>query len=177
MTTKRTRSVILFLTLIVMAAASVAQEKPRETLPPVDSPYPAPDFELQGEDGKTYKLSDFRGQVVVLNFWATWCPPCRFEMPSMESAWQMLEGKGVMFLGVNVGEDEDTIFEFTGEYPLSFPLPMDRDGSVIKAYDVVGLPTTYVIDPKGRVTHRAVGSRYWDGAHIVDALRALLKNN
>ena len=141
-----------------------------QTLPRLDKPFAAADFTLEGEDEKKYHLSDFRGQVVVLNFWATWCPPCRQEMPSMERAWKKLKGKGVVFLGVNVGEDRDTIFEFFSQYPVSFPLPMDLNGSVIKKYPVTGLPTTYIINPAGKVTHRAVGSREWDNPQMIKAL-------
>lgn len=141
-----------------------------QTLPKVDKAFPAPGFELKGEDGNTYKLSDFRGKVVVLNFWATWCPPCRREMPSMERAWLKLKDKGVMFLGVNVGENQETIFEFFSQYTVSFPLPMDLKGEVIKRYPVTGLPTTYIISPKGMVTHRAVGSREWDSPEMMNKL-------
>lgn len=146
-------------------------ESPLPTrLPPVSDSVIAPDFELPGEDGTVYRLSDFRGQVVVLSFWATWCPPCRYEMPSMERAWQQLKDKDVMFLGVNVGEDADTIFEFTGTYPISFPVPMDIDGEVSKLYPLQGLPTTYVIDPEGRVAFRAVGSREWDDPSVMQRI-------
>ena len=140
----------------------------------LQEPFPAPEFELKGEDGKLYRLSDYRGQVVILNFWATWCPPCRDEMPSMERAWQKIKGKGIVILAVNMGEDEDAIFEFTGNYPVTFPLPMDSDGAVIKKYPVVGLPTTYIISPEGMVTHRAVGTREWEHPQLLDQLRKML---
>jgi peroxiredoxin len=146
-----------------------------QTLPKVGQPFPAPDFNLKGEDGKNYRLSDYRGKVVVLNFWATWCPPCREEMPSMERAWQKMRGKGVVILAVNVGENADTVFEFTGNYPVSFPLPLDKDGKVIRDYPVTGLPTTYIISPEGKVTHRAVGSRHWDSQQMLQRLYDMTK--
>ncbi len=145
-----------------------------QTLPALQEPFPAPDFELRDIDGKVHRLSDYRGKVVVLNFWATWCPPCREEMPSMELARQMIRGEDIVILAVNVGEDEDTIFRFTGDYPVEFPLLVDREAKVIRSYPVIGLPTTYVIDPRGYVTHRAVGSREWDDPALLDKLRALL---
>ena len=113
--------------------------------------------------------------MLLVNFWATWCPPCREEMPSMERLWQKVKGKGIVLLGINVGENADTIFEFTGNYPVSFPLPMDLEGKVIESYPIQGLPTTFVIDPAGNVTHRAIGSREWDSPSMVKMLQGLRK--
>lgn len=162
----------LSLSLAGFAAIAAAGEN-KQSLPVLSKPFAAPEFSLRGEDGKDYTLSAYRGKVVVLTFWATWCPPCRFEMPSLGRAWLALKDEGFMFFGVNVGEDADTIFEFTGDYPVTFPLPMDRDGKVIKSYSVIGLPTSYIIDANGQVTHRAIGSREWDSPEILQALRAV----
>jgi len=155
---------------LLLLTYTVSAAEPGQTLPVVPQPFPAPEFSLKGEGGKQYRLSDFRGQVVLLNFWATWCPPCRREMPSMERAWKILKDKGVVILAINVGEDEDKVFEFTGQYPVSFPLPLDLDASVVRQYRVTGLPTTYIINPKGLITHRTMGSRDWDQADIIKQL-------
>ena len=136
-------------------------------------PFKAADFSLNDIDGKTHRLSDYRGKVVVLNFWATWCPPCRAEMPSMERARKKLLNDDVVILAVNVGEDEDTIFNFTGDYPVEFPLLMDTQGKVIKSYPVMALPTTYIISPEGMVTHRTLGGREWDSDKLLDELRRM----
>lgn len=93
----------------------------------------------------------------------------------MERLWQKVKDKNIVLLGINVGEDADTIFEFTGQYPVSFPLPMDSDGKVIEQYPIKGLPTTYIVNPQGMVTHRAVGSREWDQAWLVKILQGLLE--
>ena len=85
-----------------------------------------------------------------------------------------MKGENIAILAVNVGEDEDTVFAFTGHYPVTFPLPLDRDGRVIDKYPVVGLPTTFIIDPRGLVTHRAVGSREWDDDRLLDRLRGMV---
>jgi len=165
---------MLFLCLLFfLSLNSPAQATDRQTLPALATPFAAVDFELRGEDGRTYRLSDYRGQVVLINFWATWCPPCRYEMPSLERLWQQVKDKGVVILAINVGENEDKIFEFMGQYPMTFPIPMDRDGKVIKAYPVMGLPTSYIISPQGKVTHRAVGSREWDDAGLIEQLMSM----
>ena len=160
---------------LVLGIAHAAGNESAQTLQPLPQPMAAPEFTLQGEDGKTHRLTDYRGKVVVLNFWATWCPPCRYEMPSMERAHQKVQGEDIVLLAVNVGESEDQVFEFTGQYPVSFPLLLDTDGAVIKKYPVIGLPTTFVIDPRGVVTHRAVGGREWDNEQLLGQLRQLLK--
>lgn len=163
---------MIALCLTVPLAAGAA-EIPGKGLTPAQQPMPAPDFELPDMDGALHKLSDFRGKVVVLNFWATWCPPCRYEMPAMQRAWEQVRDEDIVFLAVDVGEDADTVFMFLADYPVDFPLLLDQDAAVIEAYPVTGLPTTYIIDPQGRITHRAVGGREWDDADLLDTLRGL----
>jgi len=158
----------------VLGVAHATGSDATQTLQPLPKPYTAPDFTLQGEDGKTHRLSDYRGKVVVLNFWATWCPPCRYEMPSMERAHKKVQGEDIVLLAVNVGESEDKVFEFTGQYPVTFQLLLDTDGTVIKKYPVIGLPTTFIINPQGVVTHRAIGGREWDDEKLLAQLRKLL---
>ena len=159
--------------LALASAPAAAEPAAAQALHPAQTPRLAPDFELPDLDGRLHKLSDYRGQVVVLNFWATWCPPCRAEMPSMQRGWEQVKDEGIVFLGVNVGEDADTVFLFLADYPVDFPLLFDAQAKVIEAYPVTGLPTTYIIDPAGRITHRAVGSREWDDTGLLDELRAL----
>jgi peroxiredoxin len=93
----------------------------------------------------------------------------------MERAHQKAKSEEIVILAVNVGEDENTVFAFTGQYPVSFPLPLDLDGSVIAKYPVIGLPTTFIVDPRGQVTHRAIGGREWDDDRLLDQLRLMLK--
>jgi len=147
-------------------AAQMSGDPPR----PLEKPIPAPGFTLEDMDGTTHRLEDHGGRVVVVSFWATWCPPCREEMPSMERAWQALKEHDIVMLAVNVGEDADTIFAFTGDYPVSFPLPMDRDSSVLKAWPVRGLPTTFVIDKQGRIVYRVIGGRDWSSPELLQML-------
>lgn len=157
----------LFFALFFLAVSTpLSAERPRL----IKDPHLAPSFTLKDMDGKTHKLADYRGQVTVVNFWASWCPPCREEMPSMERAWKQLQKENIAMLAINVGEDADTIFTFTADYPVSFPLLMDQDSSVINAWPVKGLPTTFVLDKQGRIVYRVIGGREWDHPKLIDML-------
>jgi peroxiredoxin len=158
---------VLLLCLLVFPAGADQQ------LTPIPGAIPAPDFELTDTEGRTHRLSDYRGQTVIINFWTTWCPPCREEIPSMNRAWHVLRDEGVAILAINMGEDEDTIFIFTADYPADFPLLLDRDGAVIAEWPVRGLPTTYVVAPDGTIAYRAIGGREWDDPAFLEQIRSL----
>lgn len=138
---------------------------------------PARDFNLPDLDGKPHKLSDYRGQVVLVNFWATWCPPCRREMPSMERLSQRLKDQPFVILAVNQQEDPDRVFVFTGQLDPapSFPILFDRNSTVSHAWGVLGLPASFIVDKAGRVVYRAMGGREFDHPEIEQAIRALLR--
>lgn len=91
----------------------------------------------------------------------------------MERAWRLLQPEGIQMLAVNVGEDEDTVFAFTANYPLSFPLLLDQSAAVTEQWPIRGLPTTFVVDPRGRLAYRAIGGRAWDDEELIDQVRAL----
>lgn len=136
----------------------------------------APDFVLADIDNKKRRIKDLRGKVVLVNFWATWCPPCRQEMPSIERLSKVLKGEDFAILAVNVAENLDTVFSFTGTLdPVpTFPIVFDKDGSVLKAWPVRGLPTTFVLDKQGRIAYRVVGGREFDNPAILAQIRALM---
>ncbi|WP_455217038.1 peroxiredoxin family protein [Kaarinaea lacus] len=144
-------------------------------LHPVSEEVPAPDFVLKDINGDVHHLSGYRGKVLIVNFWATWCPPCRFELPSMERLWQKTHDQGVAMLAINLGEDEDTIFTFTSDYPVSFPLLLDRDSSVTREFSVLGIPTSFIIDTQGNIRYKVVGTREWDDEQVVNAVLELTK--
>jgi len=135
----------------------------------------APDFSLLNLDDEPIALSDFKGKVVIVNFWATWCPPCRYEMPSMQRAWEKLQEKDVMMLAVHVGGKSDKIWAFVGDYQITFPVLIDPKSKVADAWPLKGLPTTFVIDPKGRIAYRAIGGREWDDEELLKTVYALQK--
>ncbi|SDQ79456.1 Peroxiredoxin [Virgibacillus subterraneus] len=122
----------------------------------------APDFELKTLEGKTVKLSDFRGERVLVNFWATWCPPCREEMPDMQ---KFYENKDLEILAVNLTETENSeedVTEFVEDFELTFPILMDENSDVANAYQVRAYPTSYMIDSNGRIQFIAMGAMNYE---------------
>ncbi|VXC34956.1 extracytoplasmic thioredoxin involved in cytochrome c maturation (lipoprotein) [Bacillus sp. 349Y] len=125
----------------------------------------APDFKLETLDGDTVQLSDFRGKGVFLNFWGTWCKPCEKEMPYMEKSYQQFKDKGVETLAVNIGESDFLVNKFVGKYDLSFTFPMDRNRELIDTYGIGPIPTTFLINPEGKVVKIITGSMSQQDIH------------
>ncbi len=165
---------LLLLATLSGAPALAALDKPLQAISSLPA---APPLALPDEEGKkTWRLSELRGKVVLVNFWATWCPPCRKELPSMERLWRQFKDQGLVVLGVNVAEDGNAVFAFSNglETPLTFPLLLDEDGTVTQSWPVQGLPTTFLVDKQGRIAFGAIGGREFDSPAIVDQVRQLL---
>jgi peroxiredoxin len=140
------------------------------------TPAMAPDFSVVDVAGKTVRLSALRGRVVLVNVWATWCPPCRDEMPSMERLYRELRGPDFELLGVS--EDDggiDGVRSFARDLGVTFPILYDPQRQVGTRYGVWGYPETFVIDRSGRIVERVIGPRTWDTPAQVAALRALMQ--
>jgi len=160
--------------LVLMSAAVVAEEAGS-----FDFTYPkqrlkAPAFQLPDLDGNTVSLQAFEGKVVLVHFWATFCVPCLEEMPVLESLWQEYGGKGLVILGIAGDRGKsDIVREFAEKTGVSFPVVHDQDGRVRKQYEVVALPTTYLVGRDGKISGRAIGTRSWDepgGRDIIETL-------
>jgi thiol-disulfide isomerase/thioredoxin len=160
-----------------VAQAALPLPELSHSFTPLKPARPALEFTLPDLDGKPVKLSDYRGKVVLVNFWATWCPPCRREMPSMERLSQRLKGQPFVILAVNQEEDADQVFIFTAQLDPAptFPILFDHDSKVAHAWGVLGLPSSFIVDKQGRVVYRAMGGRDFDHPEIEQTIRALLK--
>jgi cytochrome c biogenesis protein CcmG/thiol:disulfide interchange protein DsbE len=122
---------------------------------------PAPPFTLTLFDGQTLTLEGLRGKVVFLNFWASWCPPCRAEARMLEAAWQKHRDQAVVFLGINIQDEEEPARAFLQEFGITYPNGRDRAARIAIEYGVWGLPETFFIDREGRITYKHVGALGW----------------
>jgi thiol-disulfide isomerase/thioredoxin len=156
--------------LLAMVSATRAQGR---GMTPVPASAPAPALRLPDDDGKPIDLAQYRGKVVLVNFWATWCPPCRKEFPSLGRVRKLFQRTEFEVLAVNVGEEPETAFSFSGV--TEFPVLFDRDSRTMAAWSVRGLPTTFLIDRQGRLAFRATGGREFDDPDIVATIKRLLK--
>ncbi|TVT50046.1 MAG: TlpA family protein disulfide reductase [Sedimenticola thiotaurini] len=168
-------ALLLLLAVEAVAANPLAAYKDRYyQLQAVDGLPQAPAFSLATLEGEIHQLDGYRGQVVVINFWSTWCAPCRKEMPSLERAWQQLKSENIRVLGVAIQDDPEMIARFLKEYQISFPILMDSDGQVAQSWPFSGIPATFVLDGEGRIVYRALGLREWDHDTILQKVRALV---
>jgi peroxiredoxin len=133
---------------------------------------PTPEINLAAPDGKKIALKDFRGKIVLLNFWASWCVPCREEMPAMEKLYQEFKDKNFVILAVAVKDRKQDAIDFVNELKLTYPIALDPDAKVGQEYGAWGLPVTYLIGPKGEALARGWGPADWYGP----AARKLIKD-
>lgn len=136
----------------------------------------APDFKLQDIDGESFTLKDYRGRWVFLHFWASWCGPCRKEMPAIEKLIEKIDGEKLKIVMINTAEDDDTIFTFLGSLGIEAISLMDIDGIITEQYKPRGLPTTFIIDPKGHFRYQAIGGREWDKKEYLDFIQQIIND-
>lgn len=137
---------------------------------------PAPTLRLPILNGETVTLESLRGKVVLVNFWATWCIPCRKEIPSMQRLWLQLDHSKFHILAVDIGEDEAAVNTFLSAFdtPPTFPIALDKDSSALKAWPVKALPTTYLIDQQGRMAYQTIGGLEFDSPASIRVIQSLI---
>jgi len=140
----------------------------------IDEKLAAPSFRLKDLNGKEVKLEDHRGKIVFLNFWATWCQPCRTEMPSMEKLYTEFRERDFTILAVDLQEWIKGVRAFKEKFKLNFPILLDSDGRVGSKYGVISIPTTYLIDREGYVIGGALGARDWASKEAFELINQLL---
>ena len=136
---------------------------------------PAPQFTLASKAGSDISLSQYKGQVVMINFWASWCGPCRQEMPLLESIYKKYNRMGFTMIGVNVEPDSKAADEWLKATPVSFPILYDRDSKVSKLYNVAGMPSTVIIDRNGNLRKLHRGYQPGDENEYLDSIRTLIR--
>jgi len=137
---------------------------------------PAPDFTLKDLSGKPVQLSSLKGKVVLVNFWATWCPPCREEIPSLVKMNQAMQGKPFQLLAISIDEGgKDKVAEFFIKSGAVLPTLLDTDSSVAKRYGTTGVPETFVVDTKGIIVKKVIGGLDWSEPSVLAALEDLGK--
>lgn len=159
----KTQRIIFYLLILVAGAAwilfSAEQDPTLAKEPAPQNGFPAPDFSLKTATGETYTLSELKGQAVLVNMWATWCPPCRAEMPAIEAIYQEYKDQGLVVLAINHTFQDNPldIAPFTEEYGLTFPILLDETADSARAYQVRSLPSSYFINRQGIINEVIIG--------------------
>ncbi len=166
---------IFFLLFILSGTANAAEPLKDLFVAPEAERQEAPGFEIENLAGGNTGLEDYRGKIVLLNFWATWCMPCRAEMPGMEIIWQKYEEQGLVIAAISVDEgSRGRIETFSKLLDLSFPILLDPESKVSDLYKVSNMPTSFLIDRDGKVISRIVGSMEWSTAEAMQFIEELL---
>ena len=161
------------LVLCVGVAWAGEESAPKLALESFPMSIEAPAVDLPDMFGVRRSTEEFRGKVLVVNFWATWCGPCREEFPALDRVAQRLRDDGVVVLGINVGDKPPFVERFLRTTPVTFPILLDSESRVTRAWNVVGLPATFIVTPDGKLESAAVGMRDWDHPVLLARLRGL----
>jgi len=162
--------VVLTVVLLLLGGCKSKEEAPARAAIGL----PAPPFTLTDTEGKRWSLAELRGKVLFVNFWATWCPPCRGEMPSMEALNRSMQGKPFQMLTILVNDDPALARNFVASLGGTFPVLVSPDDAVGKAYGITGVPETFIIDGEGLLREKHIGPRDWNSEEAKAMLRSLI---
>ncbi len=164
-----------WLPVLLILASSPGATEAGLPLRKAKEPVPAPDFVLKDLNGRSARLSDFRGKVVLLNFWATWCPTCVGERAALERLWETHRPRGFVVLAVSIDRSSAAMVKsFVESHRLSFPVLHDRDDRVSPDYGVRGVPTSFLVTREGVIAYRVAGPYDWNGHEVRQAIEQLL---
>lgn len=171
------RLLLVFTACLFLALTACSKSDTPQVAAVVKEKSPAPGVSVVSiADGSTLKLSDLKGKVVLLNFWATWCPPCREEIPSMMKLNRLMAGKPFQMVAVSIDEGGKTVLEsFFKETGYSLPTYLDESGVSVKSYGVTGVPESFIIDRNGVLAKKVIGGFAWDSPEAVSFLEGLMK--
>ncbi len=157
------------------SAGQSANNEPEPPASPMEGKQ-VPDFDLPTLDGKRMTLSSLRGKVLFINIWATWCAPCREEMPSMENLYKQLKGPDFEMVGISIDKDgSKSVAPFVKQLGLTFPILMDPESAVAKKFQITGVPETYIVNREGLILKHVIGPTAWDKPMVSEALKELIK--
>lgn len=169
----------ILLVLIVFALAFIQRDKSSKTLQksePLKIGSLAPDFTFPDLNDSERKLSDYRGKVVFINIWATWCPPCIYEMPSMQRLYDQLKGEDFEILAISIDALGKQVVEpFIQKYHLTFPILLDPTGKIKKLYATTGVPESFIVDKNGILVLKVIGPQKWDSEDVLKFFRRLIQ--
>jgi len=180
---KSFQSLILIVVLVVGVGIFVWLQIEDSSFNPFGKPLlgkgvPAPNFTFPGLDGKKVSLADYKGKVVLLNIWATWCAPCVAEMPSMEKLYQELKDEDFELLAVSVDESGvEVVTPFMKKHKLSFPVLLDTQGDIKSLYQLTGIPESFIMDKDGIIVEKVIGPRDWAASGVISYFRNLIQSN
>ena len=158
----------------LLAGLLISTSHSAGTLHPFEFDTPNKAFNLTDIKGATHTLADYRGKVVAVNFWASWCPPCIKEMPSMQRLHNKLADEAFVMLPINVGEKKYKVWKFAKLVNFTVPIMLDTDSEAFNAWDVSVLPTSFLLDKQGRVRYRVQGDLEWDSEEVVSIIKELI---
>ena len=161
----------LLLLILILISSEVFALRPGIKHYP--QPIKAADFTLTDSSGNIHRLNDYRGSVLIINFWATWCVPCRKEIPALKQVWSRLHKENIPLLGIATKDSKADIVHFQKENNIEFPLPMDADGKVADEWGVIAVPTAFVVNTSGDIAMRIVGGDEWNNPELLESIISL----